>query len=118
VEGTESIDSEVHHLAGGGNASHLGHFTYSADITIDPGTGDGSGTVIYTAADGDQIQASTRGAVIGFDFPSLALRETQTITGGTGRFTDSSGTIIMERTLNLETGVTTGSFTGTLSRGH
>ena len=40
----------VHHLAGSGNASHLGHFTYAADITIDPGTGDGSGTVDETAA--------------------------------------------------------------------
>jgi hypothetical protein len=118
LDATEDASSVVHHLIGAGNGTHLGHFTYAADITIDEATGDGAGEVTYTAANGDQILAKTAGSIVNLEYPILVLREQQTLTGGTGRFVGASGTVVMERTLNLETGATTGSFDGTLHLSH
>ena len=117
LEATEDASTEVHHLAGAGNGTHLGRFTYAADIAIDEVTGDGAGDVTYTAANGDRIVATTAGSIVSLEYPILILREHQTLTGGTGRFVGASGAVVMERTLNLETGTTTGSFDGTLHLG-
>jgi hypothetical protein len=111
---TEAVSGNLHHLVGGGTGTQLGRFSYAADITVDDATGDGAGTVTWTAANGDAIRATTAGKIVFFDFPTIGLQETQTITGGTGRFERSSGSIIVERSLNLDTGVTSGSFSGTL----
>jgi len=112
IESTEAVNGALHHLTGTGNGTHLGRFRYSADITVDDQTGDGVGTVIWTAANGDQIFADTHGEIVLLDFPNLTLRETQVITGGTGRFSGASGTIIVDRWLDLVTGNTTGSYGG------
>ena len=48
LQATEAVDGAVHHLAGTGNGTHLGNFTYSADITVDGQTGEGVGPVIWT----------------------------------------------------------------------
>jgi hypothetical protein len=118
LQATETgIDQVVHHLVGSGEATELGHFAYAAEISVDPVSTDGAGTVTWTAANGDQLLANTAGTVIGADFPIITIQETQTIAGGTGGFADASGTVILVRTLNLDTGATSGSWTGTLSRG-
>jgi hypothetical protein len=105
---------------GTGNGTHLGRFTYTADITVDDETGDGAGTVTWTGANGDQIIASTTGRILVADFPNgrITIGETQIITGGTGRFSRASGTISVERSLDLLTGNTAGSYAGTISAGH
>ncbi|MES2920961.1 MAG: hypothetical protein V4819_05425 [Verrucomicrobiota bacterium] len=41
--------------------------------------------------------------------------ETATITGGTGRFASAAGKIVLTRTLNQATGITFGSFDGTIA---
>jgi hypothetical protein len=41
--------------------------------------------------------------------------ETHTITGGTGRFAETAGSIIVERSINLQTMISSGSITGTIS---
>ena len=115
LQATEAVDGQMHHLTGAGNATQLGRFTYAADITVDPETGNGVGTVVWTAANGDQLFASTAGQLVSFDFPTISLEETQRITGGTGRFAAASGTIIVERSLDLQTGATTGSFNGAIA---
>jgi hypothetical protein len=117
LQATEVVAGAVHHLVGTGNGTHLGRFTYAADITVDEQTGEGVGTVIWTAANGDQIFAATQGEIVLFDFPTLTLRETQVITGGTGRFSGASGTIIVDRSLDLLTGNTAGSYSGGISLG-
>jgi hypothetical protein len=109
------VDGAVHHLLGAGEGTHLGQFKYSAEITVDEQTGDGVGTVTWTAANGDQIFATTHGAIVLLDFPTLVLREIQVITGGTGRFSTASGTVIVDRSLDLESGHTTGSYSGTIT---
>jgi hypothetical protein len=118
LQATEAVNGQLHHLTGAGNGTHLGRFTYAADITVDPATGNGVGTVVWTAANGEQVFASTAGQRVFVAFPTIGLKETQTITGGTGRFVDASGTIIVERSLDVPTHVTTGSFDGGINLGH
>lgn len=118
LQATETLDDSLHHLAGSGNATHLGRFAYSAAITIDPVTTDGVGTATWTAANGDQLFTSTAGTVVLEAFPSLSIREEQTITGGTGRFAGAVGRLTIERNLDLDTGQTKGTVTGTISLAH
>jgi hypothetical protein len=118
LQATETVEGNLHQLVGTGNGTHLGQFKYAADITIDPATGEGLGTVTWTAANGDQIFATTTGEVVRLDFPNLVLAETQIITGGSGRFVGATGTVVVNRSLNLVTGITDGSFTGTINMDH
>jgi hypothetical protein len=118
LQATEAVNGQLHHLTGAGNATHLGRFTYAADLTVDPITHSGVGTVVWTAANGDQVFARTDGHVVSVAFPIVSFEETQSITGGTGRFVDASGTVILERTLDVTTHATTGSFDGAINLGH
>jgi hypothetical protein len=70
-----------------GNATHLGNFTRTEEVSFGPG-GAISGTVIFTAANGDELWADFSG---GFISPTTA-EGTYTFTGGTGRFSDATGT--------------------------
>ena len=118
LHATEAVEGNLHSLSGTGNGTQIGQFGYAAAITVDEATGQGLGTVVWTAANGDQIFASTTGEVLGLDFPNLFLAETQIITGGTGRFAGATGTGLVNRSLDLLTGVTSGTFTGTINLGH
>jgi hypothetical protein len=117
LHATEGVEGNLHSLSGTGNGTQVGQFGYAAAITVDEATGQGLGTVVWTAANGDQIFASTTGEVLGL-VPNLVLAETQTITGGTGRFAGVTGTVVLNRSLDLVTGVTSGTFTGTINLGH
>jgi ELWxxDGT repeat protein len=76
-----------------GNATHLGDFTRTEYVFFGPG-GAISGTIIFTAASGDQLWASFSGG-----FTSLTTAAgTYTFTGGTGRFRDATGTAGFEAT--------------------
>ena len=77
--GTVSITA-----TGSGEATHLGKFTREESITLDPATGNVTGSIIFTAADGSELYCSFIG--------NLAVGGgTYTWTGGTGRFADASG---------------------------
>jgi hypothetical protein len=76
-----------------GTATHLGDFTRIEYVFFGPG-GAIAGTVVFTAANGDQLWADFEG-----DFISLTTAEgTYTFTGGTGRFSDATGTASFEAT--------------------
>jgi hypothetical protein len=98
-----------------GNATHLGEFTYSALITVDTTTRMGTGTFVFTAANGDTVF----GALSGHSTPTapntLTIVENMSITGGTGRFAGATGSFALTRMKNTVTNVTAGSFTGTIS---
>ena len=111
----EVAEGDLHHLTGTGNGTHLGRFGYAATITVDESTGDGAGTVAWTAANGDEVFAKTAGSIVDQSESGITIQETQTITGGTGRFNGASGAILLMRTLDFATGNTAGSYTGTLS---
>jgi hypothetical protein len=72
---------------GGGVATHLGKFTREESILLDPATGSVTGTIIFTSADGSELHCSIAG---GFTGPTTAAG-TYTFTGGTGRFSNTTG---------------------------
>ena len=75
------------------------------------------GTAIWTAANGDQIFTTIAGQA-GYQVPHRGYRQKPgTITGGTGQFAEASGSIALERSLNLLTFISSGSFTGTINLG-
>jgi hypothetical protein len=104
----------VRHLEGEGTASHLGRFTVVADFTLNLATATGSGSVTYTAANGDVLTGTVTGqAVVGGGI--AVVTETVTITGGTGRFAGATGTLTVTRRVVMATGVSSGTIDGTIT---
>jgi hypothetical protein len=100
LEGLETVGTvpSEHHIDATGNASHLGRFALTADFTVSGLTG--SGTTTWTAANGDEFSTSfTAHAVV--VPPTLTATETHTISSGTGRFANASGTFTVVRTRGL-----------------
>jgi hypothetical protein len=101
-----------------GNATHLGKFELTVPHRVDRSTTPPSaaGFYYFTAANGDTVSASFTGQATPTATPGvLAIVETATITGGTGRFAGATGSFTVERLFNTITGTTTGSFDGTIS---
>ena len=73
-------------IDGSGQSTHLGRFSRHEVIQIN-GTGGISGTIDFTAANGDVVSVSVAGQFIS----STEAVGTYTITGGTGRFDGASG---------------------------
>jgi hypothetical protein len=117
-EGREEVLTPPSHhqlVDAAGNATHLGRFTVTADWTL-AATGN-FGTSTWTAANGDELYTSfTRSRVP----PSLTFTETHTITGGSGRFANASGTFTVVQTRALSTLPSDNSATidGTITLGH
>ncbi len=74
-------------VEGEGQATHLGHFTVTADVGVDVATGNAHGTWTLTAANGDLLFVTMEGR--GID-PTHGLG-TFTVVGGTGRFQGAAG---------------------------
>jgi hypothetical protein len=103
-----------------GNATHLGKFEITVPHRVDRSTTPPSaaGFYYFTAANGDTLSASFTGQATPTATPGvLAIVETATITGGTGRFAGASGGFTCERFFDTTTDETFGSFEGTISRG-
>lgn len=102
-----------------GQATHLGRFTFDfphvVDRSVRPSIGIGSCT--FTAANGDQVFADIEGEASLIEPGVLFVEEQGTITGGTGRFRNATGSFVVERLIDQATQTTTGSFTGTISNG-
>lgn len=103
----------VRHLEGEGTASHLGRFTVVADFTVNLVTLTGSGSVAFTAANGDVLTGTVTGVAV-VSGGIAAVTETVTITGGTGRFVGATGTLTVTRHVVLATGVSSGTIDGTI----
>lgn len=99
---------------GTGTATHLGLFTVELPHTVNLVTRIGEGTYTFTAADGDTVTADFTGQAQGAP-PLISITEHATVTGGTGRFAGATGTFTVERRFNQATGMTEGSFEGTIS---
>jgi hypothetical protein len=76
-----------------GNATHLGEFTRTEYVFVDGSAI--SGTIAFTAANGDQLWADFTGE---FTSPTT-VEGTYTFVGGTGRFADAAGTARFEATV-------------------
>ena len=103
-------------IEGTGNATHLGQFTVQIPHLVNFATRIGTGSFEFTAANGDTLSGDFTGQANPTQTPSvLSIVETATITGGTGRFAGATGTFTVERLFDTATGLTTGSFEGTIS---
>ncbi len=101
---------------GGGIATHLGRFTLTWKFTVNLADGTGSGAVHFIAANGDDLFATAAGASEPTSTPGVfRIVEVETITGGTGRFANAKGSFTVERLTDLNTGLTSGSFHGTIT---
>ena len=118
LEGTQTVTPLTPPLVrvdgeAAGHATLLGRFTVRFPHTVDPTVGRGEGTYTFIAANGDALSADFTGvAQLG---PIVSIVETAVITGGTGRFAGAAGSFTARRQFNPATGVTTGTFEGTIS---
>ena len=119
LEGTATITPGSPFLSvsieGTGNATHLGRFTVEIPHVVNTTNRTSTGTYEFTAANGDTLTAGFTGQATLTAPGVLSVVETATITGGTGRFADATGSFTVERLFNQVTGLTTGSFEGTIS---
>ncbi len=105
-------------LTGTGQATQFGRFTtrFEFDITLGaPSTTTGSFTL--TAANGDSISGTLAG-VGNVSNGVVTIVETATITEGTGRFADATGSFRIDRVANQSTLTSSGSLNGTINLGH
>jgi hypothetical protein len=99
---------------GTGTATYLGKYTEHATLQVNVLTGSATGAATFIAANGDTLTASVLGQGTPTGPTTRSIVEVYTITGGTGRFADATGTLTLERTLDLTTGVSTGTFSGAI----
>ena len=102
--------------SGTGIANHLGLFTVTWDLTVNLSDSSATGTFHFIAANGDSIFTEIVGQAEPTETPGVNhIVEINTITGGTGRFAGATGSFTLERLIDLTTGVTSGSFKGTIT---
>jgi hypothetical protein len=99
---------------GTGNATYLGKYTEHVVMQINIPTLSSMGAATFTAANGDTLTASVVGQATRTGPTALSIVEDYTITGGTGRFADATGSFTLESTLDQTTGVSTGTFSGAI----
>lgn len=101
-------------FVGSGQATHLGRYSESGTVafspTSDPAVFHIDGTITYTAANGDELNATASGEL---NTKTGAITATLTYTGGTGRFDDAEGTSTLTGQL-AEGGSITVSVRGTI----
>jgi hypothetical protein len=86
ISAEPTLDGLLVTTVGAGLATHLGRFTRDASVLIH-GDGTFQGTVVFTAANGDQLFTDLEGMSTS---PTMQVG-TYTFTGGTGRFEDAFG---------------------------
>ena len=101
---------------GTGTATYLGKYTEHVTEQINVLQLHGTGSATFTAANGDTLSASVDGQATRTGPTTLSIVENYTITGGTGRFADATGSLTLERTLEQTTGASSGTFSGTIDR--
>jgi hypothetical protein len=99
---------------GGGTATYLGKYTEHLTGQINVVTRHLTGAATFTAANGDTLTASVDGQATPTTPGMLSVVEVYTITGGTGRFADATGTITLHSTVDQATGVSSGTLSGAI----
>jgi hypothetical protein len=101
-----------------GTGTHLGRYTAVFTATVTLATDASTGTISFTAANGDRLDAVFVGHGTPTSEPNLhSLVEVATINGGTGRFAGATGAFTIRRLIDLGTGASSGSFEGTINPG-
>ena len=107
-------------VEGTGEATQLGKYTFAFPHTVHLPTRISAGTYHLVAANGDKLTASGTGLATPMVIDGvfyLAIVEEMSIdpTLSTGRFAGATGSFTVERLFNPATGLTIGSFDGTIS---
>jgi hypothetical protein len=85
------------------------------EFTVNLVTLDGVGAARFVTANQDELLTESTALAIPTDTADVfVVVEQHTITGGSGRFAGATGSFRLERLVNTATGVTAGSFDGTL----
>jgi len=100
-----------------GVGTHLGRFDELLTHHLNTQTGAFTGFAQWTAANGDTFTTVFSGQLYPTDDPALVTFEvTHTIVGGTGRFSNATGTFKgVDGLFNLVTGEDQGGYLGTIS---
>lgn len=100
---------------GSGNATQLGQYAISYEVEVNLETVAGVGSAQLIAANGDILYANMSGQATPTGTTDVFnVVEEFTITGGTGRFANASGSFTLHRVVNITTGVTSGTMNGTI----
>ncbi len=98
---------------GTGNATYLGKYTSHLTAQIDLLAGHATGDATFTAANGDTLTTTVDGQSTPTTTPGvLSIVEVYTITGGTGRVADATGTFTLEIIVTQATGISSGTLSG------
>jgi hypothetical protein len=103
---------------GTGIGTLVGKFSFTQTVTVDVTNGADTGSAHWVAANGDSIDATVVGSgepVITPDGIVFSIKETVTVTGGTGRFVGVEGSFTIERVASPVTFLTSGGFDGTIT---
>lgn len=99
-----------------GIGTHVGQFSFTYQLTVTLSNGTATGSAQLIAANGDSIYSTVAGSSEPTATPGVSsITEINTITGGTGRFAGAQGSFTVERLINQTTGLTSGSFHGTIT---
>src|ERR1051325_11771406 len=103
------------HLTGTGTATFLGNYAATFDFRVDlrTPTSPAVGSFTLTAANGDTLFGDLVGRASIANGIATVI-ETATITGGTSRFAQATGSFTVMRTVVQATGISSGSFDGTI----
>ena len=102
--------------SGTGNATLLGRYTVTFEAEVNLLTLMGVGTMTFVAANGDSFSTDFNGQATPTSDPNIFLVvELETIGDCSGRFADAAGSFRLERVVDLTTGLSSGSFNGTIS---
>ena len=100
---------------GSGHATQLGLYTMSFQGEVFIPTLTATVSAVLVAADGSSLYADGVGQGTLTENPDfVSIVETYTITGGTSRFAGASGSFVVERLIQLSTGVSSGTISGNI----
>ena len=99
---------------GTGTATYLGRYTEHVTMVINLPTLSSTGVATFTAANGDTLLATVAGQATRTSPTTLSIVEVYTVTGGTGRFADATGSFTLKSNLDQTTGASSGVFSGSI----
>jgi hypothetical protein len=97
-------------------STELGPLALYLTVLVDLDTLDGVGRARLIDANGDSIFTCATGHAVPVteDPPVFHITETDIVTGGTGRHAGARGSFVVDRTIDLSTGDSSGTFNGTI----
>ena len=97
IVGQEVLGPTHVHLSalGEGDATHLGRYIRTEELDLNPATGAFTGTVVFTAANGDELTCAVAGQFVS---ATDAVGD-YVVTGGTGRFAGAPGNASFSATM-------------------